>query len=121
MAAHTGPACARVARHHSHVTQRARRESCVVLKQPCTSAMMGPVAAQDPSSLGSKGGTVVVRKGGQRIVRTGPRNARPGVEDQTVQGAGRDVSSSHDTAAQRAELIKPRTIWLVTAIIAGLA
>ena len=64
---------------------------------------------------------MVVRKSGQRVVRTGPRETRPGVDDPAVQAAGHDVSSSHDTAAQRAELIKPRTIWLVTAIIAGLA
>jgi predicted PurR-regulated permease PerM len=64
---------------------------------------------------------VVVRKSGQRVVRTGPRNTRPGVEDQAVQAADQDISSSHGTAVQRAELIKPRTIWLVTAIIAGLA
>src|SRR5437870_2451872 len=65
-------------------------------------------------------GAVLVRKGGQRIVRAGPSDNRPGVEDQAVQAAGRDVSSSHDTV-QRAVLIRPRTIWLVTAIIAGLA
>jgi predicted PurR-regulated permease PerM len=71
---------------------------------------------------------VVVRKGGQRVVRTGPRDTRPGVEDQrpgvehqAVQAAGHDVSSSHDTAVQRADVSRVRTIWLVTAIIAGLA
>ena len=78
--------------------------------------MMGPVGAQDEASRVSEGGAVVVRKGGQRVVRTGPRETRPGVDDQAVQAAGHDVSS-----AQRAELIKPRTIWLVTSIIAGLA
>ena len=64
---------------------------------------------------------MVVRRSGQRVVRTGPRETRPKGDDQAVQTADHDTSSSHGTAVQRAELIKPRTIWLVTAIIAGLA
>jgi predicted PurR-regulated permease PerM len=43
------------------------------------------------------------------------------VEDQAVQAAGPDVSSAHGTAVQRVEMIRPRTIWLITAIIVGLA
>ena len=64
---------------------------------------------------------MVLRKGGQRIVRTGPSDNRQGVKDQAVQAAGHDVASSHDTTVQRAEVSRPRTIWLVAAIIAGLA
>ena len=64
---------------------------------------------------------MVVRKGGQRVVRTRPRDSRPGVEDPAVQAAGHEVSSAHDTAVQRAEMSRVRTIWLVTAIVVGLA
>jgi predicted PurR-regulated permease PerM len=64
---------------------------------------------------------VVVRKGGQRVVRTGPRENRQGVEDQAVQDADHDISSSHGATVQRAEMSRVRTIWLVTAIVAGLA
>ena len=62
-----------------------------------------------------------MRKGGQRVVRTGSRDTGPGVEDQAAQAAGHDVSSSRDTAVQRAAMSSVRIIWLVTAIIAGLA
>jgi hypothetical protein len=42
------------------------------------------------------------------------------VEEQAAQPTRRGVSSSHDTV-QSVVLLRPRTIWLITAIIAGLA
>ena len=68
---------------------------------------------------------MVLRRDDKDIVRTGSGGNRQGTKERTVQATRHaeqqtSVSSSHDTM-QRAVIIRPRTIWLVAAIIAGLA